>query len=161
MSETLKGGLLENKQTPANYFIKTYYTEEQKGQTYGRNHTEDFLEEEKMDMDNSDIPRCCSAERNKTIPHIGLSDEELNRVFEEIAEEMRIQLIDKKEAPSMKVTYNNYTGELWKMERIPGTVIGKALYNIVILCRDGAKVSFERVSLDCLRFSGAEVAFGS
>lgn len=65
----------------------------------------------------------------------------------------------KKEGLSMKVTYNNYTGELWKLERIPGRVDGMALYNITILCQDGAKVSFERVPLDCLRFSGAEVVF--
>ena len=30
----LKGGLLENKETQANYFIKSWYTEEQNGQTY-------------------------------------------------------------------------------------------------------------------------------
>lgn len=30
----LKVGLLENKETPTSYFIKSYYTEEQNGQTY-------------------------------------------------------------------------------------------------------------------------------
>lgn len=32
--QVLKGGLLENKETPADYFIKSYYTEDQNGQTY-------------------------------------------------------------------------------------------------------------------------------
>lgn len=32
--QTLKGGLLENKETPSNYFIKSHYTEKQNGQTY-------------------------------------------------------------------------------------------------------------------------------
>lgn len=32
--QTLKGGLLENKETPSDYFIKAWYTEEQNGQTY-------------------------------------------------------------------------------------------------------------------------------
>lgn len=30
----LKGGLLENKETPENYFIKSWYTEKQNGQAY-------------------------------------------------------------------------------------------------------------------------------
>ena len=34
----LKGGLLENKETQANYFIKSWYTEEQNGQTYPEYH---------------------------------------------------------------------------------------------------------------------------
>lgn len=60
----------------------------------------------------------------------------------------------------MKVTYNGYAGELWKLERVPGRFSGKALCNITILCQDGAKVSFEHAPLEDLRFSGANVGFG-
>lgn len=33
-SSVITKGLLENKQTPTNYFIKSWYREEQNGQTY-------------------------------------------------------------------------------------------------------------------------------
>lgn len=60
----------------------------------------------------------------------------------------------------MEVTYNGYTGELLKLERRL-SIDGKVLYNITILCKDGAHVSFENVPLDVLQFSGANVFFGN
>lgn len=65
-----------------------------------------------------------------------------------------------KEEPFMKITYNGYAGELWEFKRLPGRVNGKVLCNITILCQDGAKVGFEHVLLEDLRFSSANVSFG-
>lgn len=89
-----------------------------------------------------------------------------------IKEAAKLQQQKLKEEQIMKVTYipraagaeeaeaRTYTGELWKLERLPGRVDGKALCNFTILCPDGAYVSFEKAPLESLRFSGGCVVFG-
>lgn len=87
-------------------------------------------------------------------------------------EAAKLQQQKLKEEQIMEVTYRpraagaeeaevqTYTGELWKLERLPGRVEGKVLCNFTILCPDGAYVSFEKAPLDTLRFSGGCVVFG-
>jgi hypothetical protein len=72
---------------------------------------------------------------------------------------------EKKEATTMQVTYNGFTGELVKLERTFTTyphVAEFATYDLVIsVLQNGvcAKVSFTGVKLEDMKFLGGEVTF--
>lgn len=75
-------------------------------------------------------------------------------------------LNEKKEAPTMQVEYNGFTGELVKLERkenryaaLPG--IGIQRYNLSIYDAEKRVThSFDGVNLEDIKFLGGAVSFG-
>ena len=68
------------------------------------------------------------------------------------------KILKKEEKPTMKATYNGFTGELVKLER---THYGDCRYSIS-LCDDDKNVtySFSCVRLEDVKFSGGVMIFG-
>ena len=67
----------------------------------------------------------------------------------------------KEEKPTMKATYNGFTGELVKLEKLERMHYGDCRYSIS-LCDDDKNVtySFSCVRLEDVKFSGGVMIFG-
>lgn len=98
-------------------------------------------------------------------------DEACQKCVKELSEKMDKHGIDfskgKKEAPTMQVAYNGFTGELVKLERhiIPGNFIrdtkSAIVYDLSIYDSDKQVThSFTGVKLEDVKFLGGAVAFG-
>lgn len=62
----------------------------------------------------------------------------------------------KKEATTVQVTYNGFTGKLLKMELVCENYYDITIYDV----EKEAKVSFSGVNLDGVKFMGGAVSFG-
>lgn len=88
------------------------------------------------------------------------SQKRIRKIITELENEMEEQI--------MKVTYKTYakeeertyTGELIKLEMRTDGVFPMPIYRLTLRLEDGATVSFERVRLEDLAFSGGRVVFG-
>lgn len=86
------------------------------------------------------------------------NEEEFAKIF---VKEMRA-LRNKKETTTMQVTYNGFTGELVKLERIKCPPLnGAHIYDISIYDDENRCThSFAGVKLEDMKFSGGAVTFG-
>ena len=90
----------------------------------------------------------------------GLKDSDRDRKYHE--EYAGPVWADKKEAATMQVTYNGFTGELVKLERIKCPPLnGAHIYDISIYDDENRCThSFTCVKQEDMKFSGGEVSFG-
>lgn len=89
----------------------------------------------------------------------------IKKCNEALKEIMENEIVGHKEANTMQVTYNGFTGELVKLERTfaPYPYVAKyATYDLTItILKEGvcADVHFTSVRLEDVEFSGGEVSF--
>lgn len=61
----------------------------------------------------------------------------------------------------IKVSYNGFTGELEKLEKVPITCYGRTVYDLIIRnIEKHSTASFTGVKLEDVKFLGCEVSFG-
>lgn len=65
----------------------------------------------------------------------------------------------KREDLKMKVSYKDYTGDLVKLESYKDRVNCKIKWNLTLQCEDGVRISFERLDLCDISFSGGSMRF--
>lgn len=99
---------------------------------------------------------------------MSLIEESIKEVMQKNAERYKRIIMDelnKKEAPTMQVSYNGFTGELVKLERYdisyPPQNAERNVYDLSI-CDNDKQVthSFTGVKLEDVRFLGGAVTFG-
>lgn len=72
-----------------------------------------------------------------------------------------IQAACEKEATTMQVTYNGFTGELVKLEKINLPPDINPAYNLSIFCNEKKVThSFSCINLEDVKFMGGAVSFG-